>query len=60
MIQAAITFFILALVAFIFGANGIAGMSMEIGQILLGVFLVISIISIIAALVTGKTIMRRH
>lgn len=60
MVRAAIAFFILALVAFVLGANGIAGMSMDIGQLLLGVFLVISIISIIVALVSGKSLMRRN
>ncbi|MGZ3690045.1 MAG: DUF1328 domain-containing protein [Pseudobdellovibrio sp.] len=54
MIRAAITFFILALVAAIFGAYGIAGVSMEIGKVLLGVFLILAIISFIAAITTGK------
>ena len=54
MIRAAITFFILALVAFIFGANGIAGLSIEIGRVLLGVFLVLAAISFVAAMVTGR------
>ncbi len=54
MIRAALAFFILALVAILFGANGIAGVSMEIGKILLMVFLVLAVISFVAALVTGK------
>lgn len=45
MLRAAIIFFIIAIVAFIFGASGIAGMSMEIGRLLLLVFLVLAIIS---------------
>lgn len=60
MVRLAVTFFILAIVAFIFGANGIAGLSMEIGKLLLGVFLVISIISIVAAFVTGRIANRRN
>lgn len=60
MVRAAIAFFVLALVAFIFGANGIAGISMDMGKILLGVFLVISVISIIVALVSGKTLIRKN
>ncbi len=60
MVRLAVTFFILAIVAFIFGANGIAGLSMEIGKLLLGVFLVISIISIVAALVTGRIANRKN
>ncbi|MEN0059425.1 MAG: DUF1328 family protein [Bdellovibrio sp.] len=45
MLRAAIAFFIIAIVAFIFGASGIAGMSMEIGRLLLMVFLALAIIS---------------
>lgn len=54
MVRAAITFFVLALVAFIFGAYGIAGLSIEIGKILLGVFLVLAVISFVGALATGR------
>lgn len=45
MLRAAIAFFIIAIVAFIFGAVGIAGISMEIGRLLLLVFLALAIIS---------------
>lgn len=55
MLRAAIAFFILALVAFIFGASGIAGMSMEIGRILLFVFLALAVISFIVNLVTTRS-----
>jgi uncharacterized membrane protein YtjA (UPF0391 family) len=55
MLRAAIAFFILALVAFIFGASGIAGMSMEIGRILLFVFLVLAVISFVVNLVTTRS-----
>lgn len=54
MIHAAITFFILALLAFILGANGIAGLSMEIGKLLLVVFLVLAVISYLASMVSGR------
>ena len=54
MIRAAISFFILALVAFLLGANGIAGLSMDIGRTLLYVFLALAIISFVVSLVTGK------
>lgn len=54
MIRAAIIFFVLALVAFVLGANGVAGLSMEIGRILLFVFLVLAVISFIVSLTTGK------
>lgn len=54
MLRAAITFFILALVAFFVGANGIAGISMEIGKLLLGVFLVLALISLLASFTSGR------
>lgn len=55
MLNAAITFFVLALVAFLFGANGFAGVSMEIGRMLLFVFLVLSVISFIISLIRGRS-----
>ncbi|MGZ3787840.1 MAG: DUF1328 domain-containing protein [Bacteriovorax sp.] len=54
MLRAAIAFFILAIIAFFLGANGIAGVSMEIGRILLFVFLVLAVISFVVSLSTGK------
>ena len=55
MLRAAIGFFVLGLVAIVFGASGIAGVSMEIGKLLLGVFLVLAVISLVAGLVTGRS-----
>ncbi len=54
MVRAALAFFILALVAYIFGATGFAGVSMDIGQTLLGVFLVLAVITYIASLTLGR------
>lgn len=54
MLRAAIAFFILALVAILFGATGFAGVSMEIGQSLLMVFLILAAISFVAGMITGK------
>ncbi len=54
MIRASIAFFILGLVALVLGANGIAGLSVDIGKTLLVVFLVLAVISFVASLVTGK------
>lgn len=53
MLRAAITFFVLALVAMIFGATGFAGVSMEIGRTLLGIFLVLAIVSFAISLFSG-------
>lgn len=55
MLQAAIAFFVLALVAMILGAGNIAGVSMDIGRTLLWVFLVLAVISFIASLLTGRS-----
>ncbi len=49
----AIVFFIIALVAYVLGARGVAGMSAGIGRTLLFVFLVLAIIFLIVGLVNG-------
>jgi uncharacterized membrane protein YtjA (UPF0391 family) len=54
MIRASIAFFIIALVAFALGAGGIAGMSMEIGKMLLVVFIVLAAVSLLGSLITGR------
>lgn len=54
MIRAAITFFALALVALLLGAGGVAGVSMEIAKMLLIVFLVLSVVSFLGALITSR------
>jgi uncharacterized membrane protein YtjA (UPF0391 family) len=54
MLRAAISFFILALLAVLFGAYGIAGISIEIGKMLLFVFLVLAVISFVGHLVSSR------
>ena len=54
MLRAAILFFVLALVAILFGATGFAGVSMDIGRSLLFVFLILAVISFVAGMLTGK------
>lgn len=54
MLKAAITFFILGLIAMLFGANGIGGLSVEIGKTLLFVFLILAVISFVVSMVAGK------
>ncbi|WP_226990838.1 MULTISPECIES: DUF1328 domain-containing protein [Methanosarcina] len=46
MIGLAIVFLILALIAYIFGARGIAGLSMNIAKWLVIIFIVLAIISL--------------
>ena len=55
MVRAAIAFFILAIVAIVFGANGIAGISIEAGKTLLGIFLVLAVLSYVVSLVSGRS-----
>lgn len=55
MLRAAITFFVLGLVAYLFGAYGFAGVSIEVGKLLLVVFLVFALVSFLAGLTTGKS-----
>jgi len=47
----AIVFFILAIVAYIFGARGVAGMSAGIGRTLMFVFLVVFVVLLIFSLI---------
>lgn len=54
MLRAAIAFFVLAIVAFVLGASGIAGISMEIGRMLLFVFLVLAVISFVMNMISGR------
>lgn len=54
MLRAALAFFVLGLLALLFGANSIAGMSMEIGKVLLFVFLALAVITGIIGLVQGR------
>jgi|APLak6261662433_1056034.scaffolds.fasta_scaffold87504_2 uncharacterized membrane protein YtjA (UPF0391 family) len=54
MLRAAIIFFVLGLVSVLLGANGIAGLSIEIGKILLTVFLILAVVSFVVSLVSGK------
>ena len=54
MLRAAVAFFVLAIVAMLFGATGIAGMSKEIGMTLLFIFLALSVIVFIISIFTGK------
>ncbi|MFZ3230370.1 MAG: DUF1328 domain-containing protein [Pseudobdellovibrio sp.] len=54
MLRAAMTFFVLALIAILLGATGFAGVSMDIGKLLLGVFLILALISFISSILTGK------
>lgn len=55
MVQAALSFFVLALSAYVLGAYNIAGLSVDIGKALLIVFLILSGLSFLASLLTGRS-----
>jgi uncharacterized membrane protein YtjA (UPF0391 family) len=54
MIRAAIAFFVIAILAMVLGAGNVAGLSVEMGKLLLFVFIALAVISGIAGLVTGR------
>lgn len=54
MIRASLTFLVLALIAFLLGASGIAAVSVEISKILLIVFLALAVVSYLFSLISGK------
>jgi uncharacterized membrane protein YtjA (UPF0391 family) len=54
MLRAAIAFFVIALIAMFLGMNNIAGMSAEVGKLLLFVFLALAVISFVVSLVSGR------
>ncbi len=60
MLRAAIAFFVLGLVAILLGANGVGGLSLDIGKTLLFVFLILAVISFVASLVVGKKVINRQ
>jgi uncharacterized membrane protein YtjA (UPF0391 family) len=53
MLRAAIIFFVLALVALLFGLSHLAGVSLAAGKILLLVFVVLAVISYLVSLGKG-------
>jgi uncharacterized membrane protein YtjA (UPF0391 family) len=60
MLRAAIAFFVLGLVAILLGANGVGGLSLDVGKTLLFVFLILAVISFIASMVTGRKMINKH
>ena len=54
MLRAAIAFFVIGLLALLFGATGIGGVSLEIGKTILGIFVVLAVISYVVSLLGNK------
>jgi uncharacterized membrane protein YtjA (UPF0391 family) len=53
MLRAALAFFVLALLAYVIGATGVAGVSMDVGRILLVVFLVLAVLGVAVGMIGG-------
>ena len=54
MLRASITLFFIGIIAMLFGMYSIAGVSFEIGRLLLFVFLALAIVGFLAAMITGR------
>ncbi len=54
MLRAAIVFFIIGLIAMFLGMNNIAGVSVELGKLLLFIFIGLAVVSFIFSLLTGS------
>ncbi|MGE4233374.1 MAG: DUF1328 domain-containing protein [Bacteriovoracia bacterium] len=54
MLRASIFFFIIGLVAYFIGANNIAGLSVEIGRVMLKIFVVLAAVSLALSFITGR------
>jgi uncharacterized membrane protein YtjA (UPF0391 family) len=56
LVSMAILFFIIAIIAYVLGANGVAGMSAGIGRTLLFVFLALFIIILLVSFLNRATV----
>jgi uncharacterized membrane protein YtjA (UPF0391 family) len=54
MIRASIVFFVIGLIAVFLGMNGVGGLSIEIGKLLLLVFCALAVVSLLVGLATGR------
>lgn len=55
MLRAAIIFFLMGLLSFMFGLYGVAGVSIDIGKLLLLVFVIFAAVSFVAAITARKS-----
>jgi uncharacterized membrane protein YtjA (UPF0391 family) len=54
MLRASIGFFVFGLLAFVLGLNNIGGISVEMGRMFLGVFILFALVTFVISLVNGK------
>jgi uncharacterized membrane protein YtjA (UPF0391 family) len=53
MLRAALAFFIIGIIAYVVGAYNIAGVSIEVGKIIMFIFLILAVLSFLLTLLTG-------
>jgi uncharacterized membrane protein YtjA (UPF0391 family) len=56
LLSAGLLFLVIALVAYVLGANGVAGMSASMGKMVLGVFLVLAVIILVIRFLNGAAV----
>jgi uncharacterized membrane protein YtjA (UPF0391 family) len=54
MLRTAVAFFLIGIIAFGIGAGNIGILSMEVGRLLLQIFVVLAVISLLASIFTGR------
>ncbi len=54
MLRASIGFFVIGLLAYAIGAGNLGVLSLDIGRMLLQIFIVLSVISLLFSLLTGR------
>lgn len=55
MLRASVIFFALGIFSVVLGLNGLASPTIDIGRMLLGVFLILTALSFVVTLISGKT-----
>ncbi len=56
LLSAGLVFLVIALVAYVLGAKGVAGMSAGMGKMVLGIFLVLAVIIFIIRMINGAAV----
>jgi uncharacterized membrane protein YtjA (UPF0391 family) len=56
MLKWAAIFFVIAIIAGLLGFTGVAGVSMDIAQLLFGIFLFLAVLAIVAGLFIAKKV----
>jgi uncharacterized membrane protein YtjA (UPF0391 family) len=54
LLGASISFFVIGLLSYLLGLNGVSGISIEMGKLLLLIFVVIAVLGFVTSVITGK------